>query len=40
VDRREGKVVRPGEPAWTTSRMQTFGGKPLVTEGEEYVGDS
>ena len=33
----QGKVVRPGEPAWTTSRTSTFGGKQLVTEGEEYV---
>jgi len=33
----QGKVVRPGEPAWTTSRTSTFGGKPLVTEGEAYV---
>lgn len=32
-----GKVVRPGEPAWTTSRTQMYGGKPLVTQGEEYV---
>ena len=29
-----GRVVRPGEPAWTTSRTSTFGGKTLVTEGE------
>jgi len=36
IDER-GRVARPGEPAWTTSRTQTFGGKPLVTEGEEYV---
>jgi len=36
IDER-GRVVRPGEPAWTTSRTQVFGGKPLVTEGEEYV---
>ena len=36
IDER-GKVVRPGEPAWTTSRTSTFGGKQLVTEGEEYV---
>lgn len=36
IDER-GRVVRPGEPAWTTSRTSTFGGKPLVTEGEEYV---
>jgi len=33
----KGKVVRPGEPAWTTSRTDTFGGKPLVIEGAEYV---
>jgi hypothetical protein len=36
IDER-GKVIRPGEPAWTTSRTNTYGGKPLVTEGEEYV---
>jgi hypothetical protein len=32
-----GRVVRPGEPAWTTSRTTTFGGKALTTEGAEYV---
>jgi hypothetical protein len=32
-----GRVVRPGEPAWTASRTSTFGGKTLVTEGEPYV---
>jgi hypothetical protein len=32
-----GRVVRPGEPAWTTSRTSTFGGKALVTEGEPYL---
>ena len=36
IDER-GKVVRPGEPAWTTSRTSRFGGKELVTEGEAYV---
>ena len=36
IDER-GKVVRPGEPAWTTSRTTIYGGKPLVTEGEAYV---
>jgi len=36
IDER-GRVVRPGEPAWTTSRTSTFGGKTLVTEGEPYV---
>lgn len=30
-------MVRPGDPAWTTSRTSTFGGKPLATEGAEYV---
>ena len=33
----KGRVVRPGEPAWTTSRTAMYGGKPLVTEGAEYV---
>ena len=32
-----GRVARPGEPAWTTSRTNTFGGKTLATEGEPYV---
>jgi hypothetical protein len=36
IDER-GRVVRPGEPAWTTSRTSTFGGKALITEGVEYV---
>jgi hypothetical protein len=36
IDER-GRVVRPGEPAWTTSRTSTYGGKALVTEGAEYV---
>jgi hypothetical protein len=36
IDER-GKVIRPGEPAWTTSKTNTYGGKALVTEGEEYV---
>jgi hypothetical protein len=36
IDER-GKVVRPGEPAWTTSRTQMYGGKPLVTQGDEYL---
>jgi tetratricopeptide (TPR) repeat protein len=36
IDER-GRVVRPGEPAWTQSRTDTFGGKPLVIEGAEYV---
>jgi hypothetical protein len=36
IDER-GRVVRPAEPAWTTSRTDMFGGKPLVIEGAEYV---
>jgi hypothetical protein len=36
IDER-GRVVRPGEPAWTTSRTTMFGGKPLTTEGAEYI---
>ena len=36
IDER-GRVVRPGEPAWTTSRTNTYGGKAFFTEGEEYV---
>jgi hypothetical protein len=36
IDER-GRIVRPAEPAWTTSRTDVFGGKPLVIEGDEYV---
>ena len=36
IDER-GRVVRPAEPAWTTSRTDVFGGKPLVIEGAQYV---
>jgi tetratricopeptide (TPR) repeat protein len=36
IDER-GRIVRPGEPAWTSSRTDTFGGKPLVIEGDLYV---
>jgi tetratricopeptide (TPR) repeat protein len=36
IDER-GRVVRPGEPAWTSSRTDVYGGKPLVIEGNEYV---
>jgi hypothetical protein len=36
IDER-GRVVRPGEPAWTSSRTDTFGGKQLVIEGDLYV---
>ena len=36
IDER-GRVVRPAEPAWTTSRTDLIGGKPLVIEGDPYV---
>jgi tetratricopeptide (TPR) repeat protein len=36
IDER-GRVVRPGEPAWTESRTDTYGGKALVIEGAEYL---
>ena len=36
IDER-GRVVRPAEPAWTSSRTDMFGGKPLAIEGELYV---
>jgi hypothetical protein len=37
VDER-GRVGRPSEPAWTTSKTLEIGGKSIVTEGEPYVG--
>ncbi len=36
IDER-GRVVRPAEPAWTTSSTQKFGGKSITTEGVAYV---
>ena len=36
IDER-GRVVRPAEPAWTSSRTDTFGGRKLEIEGELYV---
>jgi len=36
IDER-GRVMRPGEPAWTSSRTDVYGGKPLVIEGDVYV---
>ena len=36
IDER-GRVVRPAEPAWTESRTDVIGGKPLVIEGAPYV---
>jgi tetratricopeptide (TPR) repeat protein len=32
-----GRVVRPAEPAWTSTRTDVYGGKPLEIEGELYV---
>lgn len=32
-----GRVVRPAEPAWSSTRTDTFGGKALEMEGELYV---
>ena len=37
IDER-GRVVRPAEPAWTSTRTDVYGGKPLEIEGELYVG--
>ena len=36
IDER-GRVVRPAEPAWTSSRTREYGGKSLTTEGDLYV---
>jgi hypothetical protein len=36
IDER-GRVVRPAEPAWTATRTDLYGGKPLEIEGEQYV---
>lgn len=36
IDER-GRVVRPAEPAWTVSRTDVLGGKPLAIEGDLYV---
>ena len=36
IDER-GRVVRPAEPAWTSTRTDTYGGKALEIEGELYV---
>ena len=36
IDER-GRVVRPGESAWTTSTANKYGGKVLETHGEDYV---
>jgi hypothetical protein len=36
IDER-GRIVRPGEPAWTTDQHNTYGGKALVMHGDAYV---
>jgi hypothetical protein len=36
IDER-GRVVRPAEPAWTTSRTTTYGKGSITTQGEEYL---
>ena len=33
----QGRLVRPAEPAWTSTRTNVFGGKPLAIDGELYV---
>lgn len=33
----QGRVIRPGEPAWNQNRVYDFGDKSIVTEGETYV---
>src|SRR5580704_14450238 len=34
-----GRVVRPAEPAWTTSRTTKYGTGSITTQGEEYLAD-
>src|SRR5439155_673060 len=34
----QGRIVRPGESAWTSDRTDTYGGKELVIHGDAYVG--
>jgi hypothetical protein len=36
IDER-GRIVRPAEPAWTSTRVDTYGGKPLAIDGDAYV---
>ena len=33
----DGRIVRPAEPAWTSTRTDVFGGKPLAIDGQAYV---
>src|SRR5262249_5775448 len=32
-----GRIVRPGESAWTSDRRDVYGGKELVIHGDAYV---
>jgi hypothetical protein len=36
IDER-GRIVRPGESAWTSDKNDTYGGKELVIHGDAYV---
>jgi hypothetical protein len=36
IDER-GRIVRPGESAWTTDKRDVYGGKELVIHGEAYL---
>ena len=33
----QGRIVRPGESAWTSDKKDTYGGKELVIHGDAYV---
>jgi hypothetical protein len=33
----KGRVVRPAEPAWTSSQTLKIGARSIVTEGEPYI---
>ena len=36
IDER-GRIVRPGESAWTSDKRDVYGGKELVIHGDAYV---
>jgi hypothetical protein len=36
IDER-GRIVRNPEPAWTYTRTDLFGGKPITTDGDAYL---
>ena len=33
----KGRIVRPGESAWTADKKDTYGGKELAIHGDAYV---